>query len=121
MANGFSIGSNRYGTEQAKGSFDELETFNYPLDPDSIRSEFEITWPYLNPPSVAINGSADGSVYSLSLSHSLAQEIKSTVSLTSFPNPTELLITRNYADSVLARAVNHYDSGTVGINCTKLP
>ena len=28
---GFSIGSNRSGTEQARGQFDDLETFNYPL------------------------------------------------------------------------------------------
>ena len=31
LTNGFRIGSDEYGNNQAKGAFDELETFNYPL------------------------------------------------------------------------------------------
>jgi hypothetical protein len=33
LANGFRIGSDSAGNNQAGGAFDELETFNYPLDP----------------------------------------------------------------------------------------
>ena len=39
---GFTIGSSASGTNQAKGAFDELETFNYPLDSGSIRSNYAV-------------------------------------------------------------------------------
>ena len=34
--NGFTLGSSASGTNQARGTIDELETFNYPLSPGSI-------------------------------------------------------------------------------------
>ena len=37
---GFSIGSNLSGEQQAKGDFDELETFNYELMPQEISSQY---------------------------------------------------------------------------------
>ena len=37
---GFAIGSDRSGNNQAHGQFDELETFNYPLDPTTIAGEY---------------------------------------------------------------------------------
>lgn len=41
IAYGFSIGSNRSGTELALGRFDELETFNFPLSPEQILDEYQ--------------------------------------------------------------------------------
>jgi hypothetical protein len=37
---GFSIGSNRTGTEQAKAQFEELETFNYALAADEVSTDY---------------------------------------------------------------------------------
>ncbi len=39
-ANGFSLGGNRSGGELALGSFDELETFNYPLSGDDVAANY---------------------------------------------------------------------------------
>lgn len=39
--NGFSIGSDKLGTNQAKGTFDELQTFNYPLDTLSVLINYQ--------------------------------------------------------------------------------
>ena len=38
---GFAIGSSLSGTNQADGAFEDLETFNYALDADSIQSDYE--------------------------------------------------------------------------------
>lgn len=40
-ANGFYIGSDVSGTNQARGVFDELDTFNYPLDATSIATNYQ--------------------------------------------------------------------------------
>lgn len=40
-ADGFSVGSNRIGTEQAKGAFEQLETYNYPLGAAAILSDYQ--------------------------------------------------------------------------------
>jgi len=40
-ANGFRIGSDQNGTNQAKGAFDELETFNYVLSATDIASNYQ--------------------------------------------------------------------------------
>jgi len=39
--NGFTIGSSISGTNQARGVFDELDTFNYPLDPGTIATNYQ--------------------------------------------------------------------------------
>jgi hypothetical protein len=39
-ANGFGIGSDANGSNQARGAFDELETFNYPLAASDIATNF---------------------------------------------------------------------------------
>ncbi|HEY4415437.1 MAG TPA: LamG-like jellyroll fold domain-containing protein, partial [Verrucomicrobiae bacterium] len=39
--NGFRLGSDAAGSEQAKGQFDELETFNYPLNASDISSNYQ--------------------------------------------------------------------------------
>ena len=41
-AYGFSLGSSRDGTHQARGQFEELEAFNYPLAADDISSEYAV-------------------------------------------------------------------------------
>ncbi len=41
VADGFSIGSDRNGNLQAKGAFDELETFNYPLSSSVIATNYQ--------------------------------------------------------------------------------
>ncbi len=67
---GFSIGSSRNGTEQARGQFDDLETFNYPLsaseisarpdsDGDGLPDGWEIQFG-LDPYSASGNNGADG-------------------------------------------------------------
>jgi len=38
---GFNIGSDRYGNEQARGQFDELETFNYPLGASEVWQHYD--------------------------------------------------------------------------------
>lgn len=38
---GFSIGSSASGANQARGAIDELETFNYPLDPAGIAANYQ--------------------------------------------------------------------------------
>ena len=40
-ADGLNIGSNRSGNEQARGRFDELETFNYALTPEAIAADYQ--------------------------------------------------------------------------------
>jgi hypothetical protein len=40
-ANGFRIGSDQFGSNQAKGAFDELETFNYPLAASDVQSNYQ--------------------------------------------------------------------------------
>ncbi len=40
-ANGFSIGSDCLGLKQAEGQFDELETFNYPLNATDIYNNYQ--------------------------------------------------------------------------------
>jgi hypothetical protein len=40
-ANGFRIGSDSSGGNQARGVFDELETFNYPLDAGTIQTNYQ--------------------------------------------------------------------------------
>jgi hypothetical protein len=37
---GFSVGSNRNGAEQAKGEFEELETFNYALSAEAVEKSY---------------------------------------------------------------------------------
>ncbi len=39
--NGFRVGSDVSGTNQARGQFDELETFNYPLSASDINSNYQ--------------------------------------------------------------------------------
>jgi len=39
-SNGFRIGSDATGTKQAKGRFDDLETFNFPLSAQSIKNSY---------------------------------------------------------------------------------
>jgi hypothetical protein len=39
-AYGFSVGSNRNGAEQAKGEFEELETFNYALGAEAVLADY---------------------------------------------------------------------------------
>jgi hypothetical protein len=41
---GFCIGSDATGNNQAKGVFDELDTFNYPLDAGSILANYQAAW-----------------------------------------------------------------------------
>ena len=45
-ATGFRVGSDIFGNNQADGDFDELETFNYPLDAGTISSNYQaaIQW-----------------------------------------------------------------------------
>jgi RHS repeat-associated protein len=40
-AQGFTVGSSSSGTNQVRGVFDELETFNYPLDANSIQTNYQ--------------------------------------------------------------------------------
>ncbi len=40
--NGFSIGSDMAGANQAKGTYDELQTFNYPLNSKDIWTSYEL-------------------------------------------------------------------------------
>ncbi len=40
---GFRIGSDVNGTNQARGAFDELETFNYPLDAGTVSTNYQTT------------------------------------------------------------------------------
>lgn len=40
-SDGINVGSDRDGTQQAKGMIDELETFNYPLDASTIYADYE--------------------------------------------------------------------------------
>ncbi len=51
-ANGFSLGGNRSGGELAMGSFDELETFNYPLSGDDVAANYN---GILDPTSVPLS------------------------------------------------------------------
>jgi hypothetical protein len=44
-AGGFSIGSDHAGNNQAKGQFDELETFTYPLSSSDIATNYLQTDP----------------------------------------------------------------------------
>lgn len=41
-AQGFTIGGSASGANQAKGAFDELQTFNYPLDADSVFGQYQM-------------------------------------------------------------------------------
>ncbi|MEI6076403.1 MAG: LamG domain-containing protein [Verrucomicrobiota bacterium] len=41
-AGGFRLGSDVNGANQARGAFDELETFSYPLDPASISANYGV-------------------------------------------------------------------------------
>ena len=43
--NGFTIGSNRDGTNQARGLFEDLETFNYSLTTNEITANYQSNYP----------------------------------------------------------------------------
>jgi len=43
-AQGFTIGSSTSGTNQIRGVFEELETFNYPLDAASVQANYQAAW-----------------------------------------------------------------------------
>jgi hypothetical protein len=51
LANGFYIGSDSNGVLQARGMFDELATYNYPLDAETISNtiSYALTFYYANP------------------------------------------------------------------------
>jgi len=57
--NGWSIGSDLSGTNQAKGIFEDLETFNYPLGTNDIVSNYEATKPPSNIPGLKLWLKAD--------------------------------------------------------------
>jgi hypothetical protein len=119
-AGGFGIGATAFGTNQIKGLFDEFETFNFPLDAQSISNDYIASRPFLSPPTVTLDPTNDGTGLNLSITHSRAIELDSTSDTNSFPNPVQFLVETNYSDSWFAREPSHFDSSSVGINITKL-
>lgn len=60
LTNGFWIGSDGNGSKQARGMYDQLATYNYPLESNAIRKVFSCNsaWYYLNPMNFANFASA---------------------------------------------------------------
>jgi hypothetical protein len=42
QAQGFTVGGSASGANQAKGAFDELQTFNYPLDAGTVFGQYQM-------------------------------------------------------------------------------
>ena len=59
LANGFSIGSDSNGVWQAHGLFNDVETYNVPLDADTIQGIYDsgITYYMMNPENIKYMGS----------------------------------------------------------------
>ena len=53
-AQGFTIGGSASGGNQARGAFDELQTFNYPLDADTVLGQYQTT--IINNPGLDVDG-----------------------------------------------------------------
>ncbi len=56
ITNGFSFGADAAGINQSRGTLDMLETFNYPIDPGTIQSNYLST--LTGPPAIAIQPSS---------------------------------------------------------------
>jgi Concanavalin A-like lectin/glucanases superfamily len=56
LTNGFYIGSDSSGVDQAHGLFDILETYNYPLDSNDVQTIYQWEYPYyeINPYNTAM-------------------------------------------------------------------
>jgi len=70
LTNGFFIGSDSSGNNQAHAMFDDLATYGYPLDPDTIgiTAAFDSIFFYGNPNNSANMGSGEGGTNSSSSS-----------------------------------------------------
>jgi hypothetical protein len=118
---GFSIGSDMTGSARGKGEIEELETFNYLLEADTISHQYTLTRPTLDPPTLAIFSIGDGRKVDFTISHSIAEVIIDAVANNSYPNPVGMDLENNYSSSFIARQAEHFDSSSIGINITKLP
>lgn len=117
-ANGFFIGSDNQGNNQAQGQFDELETFNYAISASDVASNYLSA--ALSAPVISLAPANDGVACLLTIQQTQAAGIVSTVDWTTYPNSFGYLITSNYADAFLAYG-DPAPSQSVGINITKLP
>ena len=66
-ANGFRIGSDATGLNQARGAFDNLETFNYPLSAGTIASNYQSTVASASVPQLPPARIAGGRFFSVAL------------------------------------------------------
>ena len=114
LANGFRIGSDQNGNNQAEGAFEELETFDCPLNLTSANAPLPLSSPVVT--LVVTNG-----LCSVTLEQDLVGEIVSSVSGLIYPNFISFLVANDYADSVFASEPGYQDRQGQGINITKLP
>jgi hypothetical protein len=114
LANGFYVGSDNSGNNQAKGQFDELVTFNYQLSPVEVVNDLG-----LPAPTVSLN--VTNGVCGVALEEDQANAIISPVTGLIYPKLISFTVADNYADSVFAAKFGAFDSLSEGINITKLP
>lgn len=95
LTNGFFIGSDSNGISQAHGMFDDIQTFNYPLDAGTISNLFtgEVGWYRLVPWNIVPNNIQSGSsspsfvpTYNAISGTGLLQALSNTLSCVSSSN-----------------------------------
>jgi hypothetical protein len=121
-ANGFRVGSDRDGNQQARGQFDELETFSYPLSAADVAAAYGSAAPLrLAPPSVSLVLTNDGLAAAITLQQSSGAGILSSVTALEYPSPVSWVATGSYSDALFARNAGALDSPPQGVNIVKLP
>ncbi len=121
-AKGFLIGSAVDGSRQARGQFDELETFNYPLSAADIATAYSSGGPVrLVPPAVSLVLTNGGLAGAVTLQQAQGGRIFSSVTGLEYPNPAFWIVTGDYSDAFFATGGGALDSPAQGVSITKLP
>lgn len=117
LANGFFIGSDNQGNNQADGEFDELKTFNFPLNASQIATNYAEN---VAVPPVVTLAETNGTCL-VSLQQNQSTGIYSKVTGLTYPSQFQFNVSSDDADSFSATVGGLVDSPSEGINIIKLP
>jgi alpha-tubulin suppressor-like RCC1 family protein len=114
QSNGFRIGSDPDGYNQAGGTFEELEIFSGPLNVTFVYGSFPLA-----PPTIGLLVTNESCL--VTLEQNRANDIASSVTGLIYPNFVSFMVADNYADAVFAERPGYMDGVGQGINITVLP
>lgn len=113
--NGFGIGSDYNGTNQAQGIFDELRTYNYPLTAESVYTNYQTTYQGLLNSDLNNDGFAD--ILEMSYFGSMNVNASADLDGDGLPNGYEITVsktdpTRSDSDGNGISDINEYSDAT---------